>query len=204
MGVFDAYFKEYDAWYDTHPYAYASELETLKRVIPDKGMGLEIGVGTGRFASALGIAVGVDPSQQMVDTAARRGVTVCRGCGEQLPFLDHSFDYAAIIIALCFVRDPARVLQEARRVLKRNGTLIIGIIDKDSFLGRHYHTKKSVFYRQAHFFSVPELTDMLRAAGYHLFSYFQTIFTVLDEMRSAQKPRRGFGDGGFVVISAHG
>jgi len=34
--------------------------------------------------------------------------------------LDENFDYVTIIITLCFVKDPEKVLHEAGRVLKRN------------------------------------------------------------------------------------
>lgn len=50
MNIFDAYPKEYDQWYERNRFAYLSEIETLKKVISETGRGLEIGVGTGRFA----------------------------------------------------------------------------------------------------------------------------------------------------------
>jgi len=53
--IFDIYPKEYDNWYEENKFAYLSEIEALKKVIPEKGEGLEIGVGTGRFAQPLRI-----------------------------------------------------------------------------------------------------------------------------------------------------
>ncbi len=52
--IFDKYNKKYDAWYDRNKFAYLSELEAIKRVLPEKGYGVEIGVGSGRFAAPLG------------------------------------------------------------------------------------------------------------------------------------------------------
>lgn len=202
MNVFDRYYKKYDEWYDKNRFAYLSEIEAVKKVLPRQGKGLEIGVGTGRFAAPLGIAIGVDPSRNMIDIAEKRGVNVHRGVGEDLPFFDDTFDYAAIIITICFVRDPAKVLREARRVLKRNGRLIIGIIDKDSLLGRHYQKKKSTFYRKANFFGVREMADLLEKQGFGSSDYYQTVFGLPNEIRSVQKPKKGFGKGGFVVIVA--
>ncbi|MBU2504608.1 MAG: class I SAM-dependent methyltransferase, partial [Candidatus Omnitrophica bacterium] len=98
-----------------------SELEALKKVLPKASRGLEIGVGTGRFASALRITMGIDPSYAMMELAIERGVNVRRGAGEDLPFFENTFDYAAIIITLCFVKDPVKVLKEAGRVLKKHG-----------------------------------------------------------------------------------
>jgi ubiquinone/menaquinone biosynthesis C-methylase UbiE len=199
--LFDRNYKKYDAWYERNKFAYLSELGVLRKVLPKKGKGLEIGVGTGRFAAPLGIRYGIDPSKKMLEIAKKRGVKVHLGNGEKLHFKNSSFDYVAIIITLCFVKDPLKVLKEAGRVLKRSGKIIIGIIDKDSFLGKFYQKKKSIFYKQARFFSVKKATRLLREAGFIRFSYYQTLFKIPDKIDSIEKPEKGFSKGGFVVIS---
>jgi len=199
--VFGKHYKKYDAWYDKHKFAFLSEIEAIKKVLPRNKKGLEIGVGTGRFASRLGIKYGVDPSENMLKIAQKRGIDAHRAQGERLPFDSSALDYIAIIITLCFVKDPVKVLIEAKRVLKKRGKVIIGIIDKDSFLGRFYQGKKSLFYRQAHFFGVRELTDLLKMTGFSRISYYQTIYKFPDKMHSVEKPKKGFGKGAFVVIS---
>ncbi len=199
--VFDKHYKKYDAWYDKHKFAFLSELEAIKRVLPRDERGLEIGVGTGRFSSALGITTGIDPSRNMLELAQERGVNIRAGFGEDIPFLDGTFDYAVIIITLCFVKNPKKVLEEAHRVLKKGGRIIIGIVDKESFLGKFYRKKKSSFYRQARFLSVKEATDLLKKSGFTYFSYYQTISILPDKMFSVENPKKGFGKGGFVVIS---
>ena len=199
--IFDRYYKKYDAWYDRNRFAYLSELEAVKKALPRRGKGLEIGIGTGRFAHALGISTGIDPSKNMIQIAERRGIDVRLGSGERIPFKNAAFDYAAIIITICFVKDPGRVLKEARRVLKKNGRIIMGIIDKDSFLGEFYQQKKSIFYKEANFFNVREITDLLKNTGFSEFSYYQTLYKLPAEIKSLQRPRKGFGQGGFVVIS---
>jgi len=202
MDIFGKYRKKYDEWYEQHRNAYLSELAVLKRTLPRKGKGLEIGVGTGRFASLLGIGAGVDPSRAMLNIARRRGVNVRLGYGERLPYRDEVFDYAAIIITLCFVKDPSAVLRETRRVLKKDGKVIVAIVDKDSFLGAYYRKKKSVFYKNARFFNVTEVKKLLAEAGFLRFSYMQTIFELPAEVKHKEKPKRGHGSGGFVVIRA--
>jgi len=200
--IFDRHYKKYDAWYEKNVFAYVSELKAVKAVLPKKGKGLEIGVGTGRFAAPLGIAAGVDPARNMIKIARERGVNAKVGRGERLPFENTAFDYATIIITLCFVKNPQKVIQEARRVLKKKGKIIIGIIDKDSFLGKFYQKKKSVFYKQANFFSVKEVKDLLKAEGFSRFSYYQTVFKPLNKLNSIERAKRGFGRGGFVLICA--
>ncbi|MBU1061541.1 MAG: class I SAM-dependent methyltransferase [Candidatus Omnitrophica bacterium] len=200
--VFDRYYKRYDAWYDKYKFAYLSELETIRQVLPNEGKGLEIGVGTGRFAVPLGIAMGIDPSKNMIDIAEKRGVNVRLGSGDDLLFFEDTFDYVAIIITICFVKNPLKVLREAHRVLKSKGKLIVAIIDKDSFLGKYYYRKKSIFYKQVNFFGVKELTDLFKTAGFNRFTYCQTVFHLPDKIKSIEKPKKGFDKGGFVVISA--
>ena len=200
--VFDLYSKQYDAWYSRHEFAFSSEIAAIKKVLPPDGKGLEIGVGTGRFASSLGIGTGVDPSREMLRVAKERGINTYLGFGETLPFPDKVFDYVAIIITLCFVDDPKKVIEEAHRVLKKNGKIIIGIVDRESILGKFYQHKESVFYKKARFFSVTEATKLLEESGFSSFSYYQTVSILHNNLKSVEKPGQGFGKGGFVVISA--
>lgn len=199
---FDEHYREYDAWYERNKHAYLSELEAIKKVLPKEGHGLEIGVGSGRFAAPLGITVGVDSSKKMVKLARKRGVYAFLCSGEHLSFRDATFDYVAIIFTLCFVRDPEKVIAESARVLKPGGKIIIGIVDKGSFLGAFYQKKGSIFYGHARFFSIKEVIKMLKAEGFNDFSYYQTIFDYPDRLSAVEKPLEGFGEGGFVVVSA--
>ena len=99
-------------------------------------------------------------------------------------------------------KNPERALREARRVLKKNGRIVIGIIDKKSFLGKFYQRKKSVFYKKAIFFSAKEITKMLEGLGFSKFQYWQTMFELPEKLKQVDKIERGFGKGGFVVITA--
>jgi ubiquinone/menaquinone biosynthesis C-methylase UbiE len=70
--------EDYDRWYDQHTAAFAAEVAALKTCLGwAGGRGLEIGVGTGRFAAPLGVSFGIDPSSSMLQLAARRGVSTC-------------------------------------------------------------------------------------------------------------------------------
>lgn len=72
--VFEESAQEYDEWFERHGFAYQSELAAIKTFIPKEGRGLEIGVGTGRFAVPLGIKVGVEPAKAMAAIARKRGM----------------------------------------------------------------------------------------------------------------------------------
>jgi len=200
MNIFDREYKKYDAWYERNQFAYLSELEALKKVVPKNKTGLEIGVGTGRFSAPLHISAGIDPSFGMLKIARQRGVNVYQGFGEDLPFADGVFDYAVMINTLCFVHDPIKVLEESWRVLKDQGELIIGFIDKDSFLGRFYQKKKSEFYKAGFFLSTPDVVEMLQKTGFNQNGYNQTISVFPEEMTAVETVKKGFGEGCFVVV----
>jgi SAM-dependent methyltransferase len=182
-----------------------SELLALRPFVPPQGRGLEIGIGTGRFAAPLGVSVGIDPAVLMLAYAARRGVSVVGATAEALPFADGSFDYALIVTTIGFVDSPRVMLDEARRVLRPGGSLVIGFVDRESEIGRHYeaHREESVFYREATFYSASEVEDMLRSAGFTVRGWAQTLFGASPAMREPEPVRPGVGQGAFVVVHAN-
>ena len=95
---FEAHTERYEAWFERHDAAYISELLALRPFVPLTGRGLEIGVGSGRFAAPLGVQVGIDPSRAMLDRARARGIEVLEGIAEDLPFADDSFDHALVVV----------------------------------------------------------------------------------------------------------
>lgn len=204
IGAFEAHSPRYEAWFARHEAVYLSELLAVRALLPWSGRGLEIGVGSARFAAPLGIQVGVDPSPAMLDLAAARGVEVVAGTAEHLPFPPASFDYALVVTTLCFVDSPAQILAEAHRVLRPNGLLVIGFIDRDSPLGRGYlaHQAESVFYREATFYSAGDVERLLGEAGFTIRAWGQTLSRSLAETREIEPLQPGRGRCSFVVVSA--
>lgn len=202
--AFEQHAGRYEAWFDAHGAAYVSELLALRPFVPLTGRGLEIGVGSGRFAAALGIAVGVDPSPAMLTLARGRGIDAVEAVAEDLPFPADRFDHALVVTTLCFVDSPAAMLAQARRVLKPAGTLVIGFIDRGSAIGRDYeaHRDDSLFYRDARFYSAREVEDRLVHSGYVVRAWGQTLFRPLAQCREIEPVRPGHGDGAFVVVVA--
>lgn len=196
--VFESQAQEYDSWFDNHPELFQNECRALKKAIPG-GIGIEIGVGTGRFAEALIIPVGAEPAQAMAQMAIARGIIVIRSKAEELPLHSLSFDYAIMITTDCFLDNTAKAFSETHRIIKKNGIFVVAMIDKESRLGKQYEKKKatSIWYKDAHFHSVPEITKQLQLAGFTNFEYWQTLFTDKEELTD---PLPGFGKGGFVVI----
>jgi SAM-dependent methyltransferase len=203
--VFDIYTDEYEEWFERNRSAYLSELELLRMVIPKGGCGLELGIGTGRFAAPLGIDFGIDPSKNMLQMAKNLGSRVVSARGEQIPFKDQVFDYVLIMVTICFVDGPNRVVEESKRVIRNGGSIVIGIIDRDSWLGKLYLTKKdkSKFYREARFYSAGEIIELLRSNDFKDINVYQTIFDPPETLETIQNYKRGSGEGGFAVIRGY-
>lgn len=192
----------YDVWYDIYPCAYKAELETIRELLPQGGKGIEIGVGTGRFAVPLGIGIGVEPSPEMGKVAAGRGVRVAEGVAENLPFADESFDFVLMVNVVCFLDDPVAAFKELWRVLKDGGSVLVGFIDGESLLGKSYQANKetSLFYREATFHTPSEILSYLRLAGFADFAFRQTIFRPLGDLDMDEPVKEGYGEGSFVVV----
>jgi len=194
----------YEGWFEKNRFVYESELVAVKTRLPASGKGVEIGVGSGRFAVPLGIKVGVEPAVAMREIAKGRGIGVIGGTAEALPLKECSFDFALMVTAVCFFDEPETALQEAYRVLKPNGSLVIGFVDKESFIGRLYMKRRheSLFYDIATFFSVDEVAGYLRGIGFRDLEFSQTIFHPLKEITNIEPVKDGYGEGSFVVIQA--
>ena len=198
---FDEHSKEYDNWYNENQNTYTAELNAIKELITSGLHGVEIGIGTGRFAFPLGVRIGVEPSKSMAEISRNLGIEVFEGVAEKLPFGDGNFDYALMVTAICFFDDVQRAFEEAFRVLKDKGFLVVAFIDRESELGKLYRKYKqdNKFYRDATFYSVKEVSDFLKAAGFTSFEYRQTIFS---KENIEHGVKSGFGEGGFVVVRA--
>ncbi len=199
--IFDEHYKEYDNWFDTHKEVYHAELAALRSLMPEHTTGVEIGVGTGRFALPLGITTGVEPSKEMAKHATSNGITVYNNYAEELPFSDNSFAYALMVTTICFVHDVDAALSEVYRILTDNGCALIAFVDKNSSIGQRYVARKdtSMFYKEATFFSTDEVIMHLKTAG---FTQFTIVQTLLDDAEHTYDVIDGYGNGSFIVIKA--
>jgi ubiquinone/menaquinone biosynthesis C-methylase UbiE len=204
--VFDDHVEEYEEWFDHYPSVFQSEVEALREVIPqgDKLTGIEVGLGTGRFSQALGIKEGIEPSVKMRERAIDRGIEIIDGTADHLPYGDYRFDFVLMNFMICYLDDLHASFKEAHRVLKKDGIFVVGFIDGDSIIGQQYEKNKdeSTFYKTARFYNVSKVLSELGKAGFKHAIIRQTLFNNLDEIRTVQPSKSGYGDGSFVVVGA--
>ncbi len=136
-------------------------------------MRLEVGVGSGRFASCLGIQYGLDPSPALNALARKRGIETVQGVGESLPYRADTFDSILTMTVICFRDDPARSCREAFRVLKRGGFLVTAFLEKGGEIARQAEAPGYAgrFLRDATFFTGDDVTALLAAAGFSRISH---------------------------------
>lgn len=197
--VFDKYYQDYDNWFFKNELAYKTELNLIRKLVP-KGKGLEVGVGTGKFAVPFGIKDGVEPSDKMAGIAEQKGIKIVKGVAENLPYNDNSFDFVLLVTTICFVDDPLKTVKEAQRVIKPNGYIIVAFVDRESMIGQKYekYKDKSKFYSPAIFYSSKQIENYLKKSGFIQIESYQTLFHPLDEINEIEPVTKGYGQGAFI------
>lgn len=174
VAVFDEFAEAYDSWYEIPRgnAIFEAEMKCIRCLQIDySGQWLEVGIGTGRFAKAIGIVDGVDPSQNMLEKALSRGIRVQAARAEALPYRSSAFDGILMALTLCFIEDPQKSFKECLRVLGGNGSLVLGMVPADSPWGRQYRhdgMQGHPIYSHAIFYKVSEAVSMAKGAGLKL------------------------------------
>ncbi|MHC1591144.1 MAG: methyltransferase domain-containing protein [Candidatus Helarchaeales archaeon] len=207
--VFNEHSRRYDSWFTSQKgrILFQKEVEALRHLIKDVPVGewMEIGLGTGEFSSALGIPQGIDPAWNALLLAKKKGLDVVHGIAEELPYRNGSFNATFIIVTICYVKDPMKCLMEASRVLKSNGHVIIGFVNKESVIGQEYLEKKRqghLFYGPATFYSFQEIQELLEKVGFNVEKVVSTLFQAHARDSFKESPQNGFwSKAGFVAVS---
>ena len=159
----------YEAWYETEGRAADRRehdlLGWLLSGFPSVRPALEIGAGTGHFTRWMHATgwkvIGLDGSEPMLAEAIRRsGPRYVRADAGALPFAAGAFDVALLITTLEFLPDPARALREAARVARRG--IVLGVLNRWHPLAWQRKRSGLPLWQAAHFYSPPELANMLR------------------------------------------
>lgn len=151
----------------------------ITALVPKGAVAADLGCGTGevleRMLPVAGEIIGVDGSARMLDLARRRfaadasRVSLRIGDLEHLPLRDGETDFIAINMVLHHIITPGSVLEEARRVLKKGGRIVI--TDFDS----HENEAMRITYGDRWLgFPGETLVDFLENAGFSLISATKT------------------------------
>jgi len=197
-------------WYQTPrgQAVLAMELDALRPLVDRfPAPRIEIGVGTGRFAQALDCGYGLDPSEEALALAGRRGITGICGVGEALPLASARFGAVLLTFTLCFLDDPHSALAEAARTLVDGGGVVVGFLPTGgpwaelyAERGRQGHP----VFRHARFHSVTDVQDLLTGAGFDVVASRSTLRQPpgLDRYTVETAQDGVDPDAGYVVLSA--
>jgi len=122
-----------------------------------------------------------------------------------LPFRNTSFDFVVMVTTLCSLDDPVQAPQEAKRILIPGGRIVIGMIDRETPLGKAYERRKQkgAFYRYAHFHSVTQVMAWLQTVGFSAIRTCQTLFAFPEKMTAVDPVKEGYGQRRFAIITAN-
>jgi ubiquinone/menaquinone biosynthesis C-methylase UbiE len=175
---FDLLADKYDSWYESAKGRMYDRLEkkAIVRYLPPSTKGkklLDVGCGTGhwsQFFSEHGFEVtGVDVSERMIDIAKSKKISKASfqvADGHSLPFPDETFDLAAAITTLEFVRDTDAVIREMVRCTRKiGGRLLVGALNVMAPLNLNRKQRPDSPYAKARFFSPIQLKQLLEPFG---------------------------------------
>ncbi len=164
----------------------------VRRLVPAEARILDVGCGEGE--SSVPGAIGLDAALGPLKEAGRRGLRPVQADAEApWPLRDASFDWVLLLDVLEHVPDPLSLLQEARRVLRPSGKLLVTVPNGAhmanrilALLGRTadftdaHHRRGLPFSEHLHRFSLSSAGDLLRLAGFEVLErhdFFPSSFT---------------------------
>lgn len=137
------------SWFSPTYFRLRQALKAIKK-LPAGSRVLEIGCGAGQFIRAIKKirpeinAFGCDISQSAIEQALKRGGGVEYKPNDEsgLPYADDSFEAILIFDVLEHAANPARLLLEVHRVLKKDGTFYCFVPCEGDYLSFWFWLKK--------------------------------------------------------------
>lgn len=216
--------KEYDAWYETPLGSLCDKLEkdAIFVLLGDRfkicpHLVLDVGCGTGNYMLELarqGIkTVGMDSSFDMALFAKTKvenqGLKACLviGNADAMPFKNDVFDGVLSVTTLCFVSNAKMALDEIKRVVKPEGDVVLGELNKLSYwagLRRIKGLFKKSSYSEARFFSLQKLKGLLEDVGFNNLKWSSCLYFPPLNSRFILKLWRFFERAGCLLFPKNG
>ncbi|WP_322800375.1 class I SAM-dependent methyltransferase [Thermoflexus sp.] len=137
---------------------------------PTGGRLLDLGGGTGRVAFAFremaGLTIVADAAWGMLQVARQRPKLIpVQALAERLPFADGAFDRIVIVDALHHFIDAAAAIQEAARVLRPGGRLVIEEPDIRRWPVKGIALLERLIGLRSRFLSGERIRELMETAG---------------------------------------
>ncbi|SDW09642.1 class I SAM-dependent methyltransferase [Flavobacterium degerlachei] len=151
--------------------ALKNKLNLINSLQPNKGRILDIGAGTGDFLSVAKQngwqTIGVEPSEKAKAIAIKKEVSFVEDTAE---LENHSFDVITMWHVLEHVPNLDNQIQELKRLLKPNGSLIVAVPNFKSFDAKHYGAFWAAYDVPIHFwhFSKKAIRSLFEKEGMEL------------------------------------
>jgi len=172
---YDSVADQFDKRYERSDYGPISRLLLEFAKGPRSGPVLEVGCGTGHWlAEIAGLKLpcfGLDPSRNMLETAARKqtGATIIQSVAEALPLADDSSARLFCINSFHHFQDKERFVAEAARVIRPGGTILILGLDPHNGLDEWWiydYFPQVIEIDKARYPPTKDIRDMLERHGF--------------------------------------
>lgn len=132
------------------------------------GRTLDVGCGIGDMLRFLPSTVGVDINKRNVDHCNNLGLDARLMVPDELPFTNNEFDSVLLDNVLEHIAEPTQLLEEVRRVIKVDGTFIVGV---PGILGWKSDLDHKVYYNESALIEKIEKFDFI-----HIKTLFMPLF----------------------------
>lgn len=137
-----------------------------------KGKILDAGCADGRNTAGFKNVIGIDIDKNQLEIAKEKGLRCYQmNLEKRLRFKDGEFDTIICVHVLEHLRSPFETVQEFKRILKKNGTLIIALPNSDSIYWQDGVVPPS---RSAHlyFFNYKTAKEFIERCGLRIIDYY--------------------------------
>ena len=229
MAKFDELATRYDGWFMQNPHVLESEARLVARALGQPGQTLSVGCGSGLFEKILGeefgitIKSGIEPSADMAEIAALRGMDVQIGTAEDADFGGNQWDTILFNGTPSYIDNLEAAFSKSFQALKPGGRIVVLDVPKESSYGLVYNLALTLgtwdhpllegvkppvpypieFVKMANWRTTREKVELLEKTGFDQLEYFQTLTThPVHSNGETEEPSEGCTRGDYVAVIA--